>query len=157
MHCHLLGGVHDNFTHKLYGRFKTEITLHCCSYKTLCLGGNYVKVRSRHKLNVLCILWCNLSFKSSVWLIWWNCCEHRPADGSASKFRRFVVLYLTILHAAKYFQVHIYLVKVLMYGRIRFFYRIWQQASIKNIMRLQKCCMMVKSSNMWIFSIKIAL
>ena len=33
-----------------------KLKLHCSSYKTLCLEGNYVKVRSRHKLNVLCIL-----------------------------------------------------------------------------------------------------
>ena len=93
-------------------------------HKTLCLVENYVKVRSSDYHNVLCELYCNLIFKCSVWLIGWNCCERLPVDGSASKFRRFVVLYLTILHAAKYFQVNIYLVEVLMYSKIRFFYRI---------------------------------
>ena len=111
----------------------------------------YVKVRYRHKGNILCIPWCNLTLKSSVFLIWWSWCVCRPVNGNASTFRPLFILYLTILHAAKYSQVEIYLVKAPMNGRIPFFYRALWRASIKNITRFQKCCMKVKSSNLWIF------
>ena len=75
-------------------------------------------------INVLCIPYCNLTLKSSVWLIGSNCSARRLVDSNVSKFRRFLILYSTILYAAKYSHVKIYLVKVLMNGEILYFYRI---------------------------------
>ena len=110
-------------------------------------------VRSCHKRNILCMPWSNLTLKSSVcvWLIWWNCSERRQVDGNARKFRRFFILYLTILYAAKCSQVKIYLVKVVMYCKTRFLFIIWYRASIKNITTSQKCCMKIETSNLWVF------